>query len=183
MMKTGIGTASRWIGDLVVGGIVAVNCFGDIVDPSTGTVVAGALTEPGDAFAGAMNLLASMGKWSAECSTNTSIGAVATNARLDKGQARRVAIMAQDGLARTIVPAHTPMDGDTVFCLSTGEVEADVSLVGALAAEVVAQSVLNAVRMAESAYGVAGYREVHERIRRVGPADGQPGASKGARRS
>ena len=85
---------------------------------------------------------------------------VATNARLTKGQAQRVAIMAQDGLARAIDPVHTMFDGDTVFCLSTGTLEADVSAVGALAARVLARAVACGVRNADGLHGVPCMKEL-----------------------
>ena len=87
------------------------------------------------------------------------IGAVATNAKFNKAQATKVAQMAQDGLAQAIRPAHTMFDGDTIFALATGEVEADVSTVGAFAAEVMAQAIVRAARMAESAGGLPGLKQ------------------------
>ncbi|MGA9397700.1 MAG: P1 family peptidase, partial [Anaerolineaceae bacterium] len=86
--------------------------------------------------------------------SNTVIGVVATNAKLNKAQATRVAMMAQDGLARVIRPAHTMMDGDTIFVLSTGNKIVDISTIGAYAAEVVCDSILNAIRNARSDYGI-----------------------------
>jgi L-aminopeptidase/D-esterase-like protein len=88
--------------------------------------------------------------------TNTVIGVVATNATLTKAQATKVAQMAQDGLARTIRPAHTMLDGDIIFALSTGNQKADVSTIGAYAAEVMAEAILHAVKMAKSAGGLPG---------------------------
>src|SRR6185436_3622449 len=90
--------------------------------------------------------------------SNTVIGVIATNARLNKAQATKVAQMAQDGLAQTIRPAHTMFDGDTIFALSTGKEKADVSTVGAFAAEVMSEAILRAVRMARSAGGLKGLR-------------------------
>jgi L-aminopeptidase/D-esterase-like protein len=84
------------------------------------------------------------------------IGVIATNAILTKAQATRVAQMAQDGLARAIRPAHTPFDGDTIFALATGQKEADVSTVGAFAAEVMSEAILRAVRTAGPAGGLKG---------------------------
>ena len=91
---------------------------------------------------------------------NTTIGVVAANARLTKGEASKVASMAHDGLARTIYPAHTMVDGDTVFAVATGEVEASVDLVGAIAAEVLAEAVLAAIRSAEGLEGIPAYRDL-----------------------
>lgn len=159
-MKAGLGTASCKTGDLIVGAIVAVNCFGDVVDPATGEVLAGTLNEAGDGFAGSQRLLTATPLGTSPFTSHSTIGVVASNARLDKAQASRVAMMAHDGFARAIVPVHTLGEGDIVFCALTGVVEAGVSVVGALAAEAMAQAILNAVRNAESAYGYPGYREI-----------------------
>jgi L-aminopeptidase/D-esterase-like protein len=91
---------------------------------------------------------------------NTAIGVVATNAKLDKEQVNKVAQMAQDGLARTVRPAHTMLDGDTIFALATGEKKADVNIIGAYGAEVFAQAMLRAVHSAEPAAGLPSASEV-----------------------
>jgi L-aminopeptidase/D-esterase-like protein len=91
---------------------------------------------------------------------NTAIGIVATNAKLNKEQINKVAQMAQDGLARTIRPAHTMLDGDTIFALATGAKKADVNIVGAFGAEVFARAVMRAVWKAESAAGLPSATEV-----------------------
>lgn len=92
--------------------------------------------------------------------SNTVIGAVATNAKLTKAQATKVAQMAQDGIARTIRPAHTMLDGDVIFALSTGAKKADVSIIGAFAAEVMAEAIVRAVKMAKSAGGLPGLSKI-----------------------
>ena len=166
MMKGGIGTASVSMGNLVVGAIVAVNPFGDVVDPSTGEMVAGTLNKNRDGFVKARNLFLELSGDRTPLSTNTCVAIVATNARLDKARARRVAMMAHDGLGRTVIPAHTLADGDTVFCLATGAIDADTSHVGTLAAEAVSRAIIEGVKAAESAYGIAGYREIQERFAR-----------------
>jgi L-aminopeptidase/D-esterase-like protein len=165
-MKTGVGTASIDIGGgVVVGALMAVNAFGDVVDPQTGMILAGARrtksAKPGDAdyFADTLNTMKSFYGRAAMTvigHANTVIGVVATNAKLDKAQANKVAQMAHDGLARTIRPAHSMIDGDTIFALSTGRRPADVSTVGAYAAEAVAQAIVRAARMATSAGGLPG---------------------------
>jgi len=172
MMKGGLGTASRISGSLVVGAIVAVNCFGDVVDPATGSVVAGTLNEAGDGFCPSLDLLiATPGAKNVFSGGNTTIGVVATNARLTKGQAHRVAIMAQDGLARAIVPVHTPWDGDTVFCLATGGAghvgaaaadasDTEVAAIGAMAMDCMAHAIVNAVLHAEPLGGLPCCRDV-----------------------
>jgi L-aminopeptidase/D-esterase-like protein len=169
-MKSGIGTASVDIGGgVVVGAIVAVNAFGDVIDPHTGEIIAGVrsrksksmrMGEPGY-FGDTLQLMKTLyGRTAMAVAThfNTVIGVVATNAKFDKAEATKIAQMAHDGLARTIRPAHTMLDGDTLFALSTGRRLADVSTVGAYAAEVTAQAIVRAVRMASSAGGLPGLR-------------------------
>ena len=161
-MKAGIGTAGMEIAaGLIVGAIVAVNAFGDVVDPDGGQIVAG-VRSPQGGFAGTLAVLhilaGSMA--GAFAHRNTMIGVVATNARLTKDGANKVAQMAHDGMARTVRPAHTMFDGDTIFSLATGELEADPSVVGAFAAEVTAQAIVRAVRAARSAGGLPAASEI-----------------------
>lgn len=165
-MKSGVGTASMEIGaGVIVAALVAVNAFGDIIDPSTGHIIAGARSKdvgplhigaPGY-FADTLQVMQTLiGRVILGFGTreNTVIGVVATNARLDKEGVNKVAQMAHDGLARTVRPAHTMLDGDTIFALATGKHAADVSIVGAHAAEVFAQAVLRAVRAAAPVAGI-----------------------------
>jgi len=167
MMKGGTGTASAAAGALRVGALAAVNCYGDVRDPDTGEILAGAMSASRDGFADTVQLLGRGPRClSPFPATSTTIAVVATNARLSKAEASRVAIMAHDGLARAIVPAHTPFDGDTVFVLSVGDVEADVTVVGALGAMALSRAIVSAVKNAASAYGLPGYAEMQERLRR-----------------
>ncbi len=171
-MKSGIGTASLEIGSkVIVGAIAAVNAFGDVIDPNTGQIVAGARTlQKGPIkigtkgyFADTLQTMRSLvGRTILGFSSkeNTVIGVVATNARLNKEQVNKVAQMAQDGLARCIRPAHTMLDGDTIFALATDERDADVNIVGAFAAEVFSQAILRAVRAAKPAAGLPACGEV-----------------------
>ena len=165
-MKSGIGTASIYAGGgVIVGAIAAVNAFGDVIDPVTGQIIAGArslqrgplrIGEEGY-FANTLQVmrgLAGRAILGMAARGHTTIGVVATNARLNKEQATKVAQMAQDGLARTIRPAHTMLDGDTLFALTTGKRKADVNIVGAFAAEVVAQAIVRAVQSAKPAGGL-----------------------------
>ncbi len=151
--------------DLIVGAIVAVNAFGDVIDPDKGEIVAGLRSGKvgplriggKDYFADTLAMLKKpVGRTALGFATrtNTVIGAVATNARLTKAEATKVAQMAHDGLARAIRPAHTMLDGDTLFALSTGNKNADVTSIGALAAEAMTQAILRAVKMAASAGGL-----------------------------
>lgn len=159
-MKAGLGSAALRLPDgLVVAALVAVNAVGDVVDPATGRIVAGVRTADGKGLADARVLLRSGALAAARDAPrtveNTTIGVVATNARLTKVQATKVAQMAHDGLARALSPTHLPSDGDTVFALATGTGgEAEVGIVGALAAEAMADAI---VRAARSAKGIPGY--------------------------
>ncbi|WAH36717.1 P1 family peptidase [Alicyclobacillus dauci] len=153
-MKSGIGTASRIMPNgLVVGAIVAVNAVGEVRDPSTGTVLAGPRGDE-EGLLDSIALLTGSAADGPLPGTNTTIAVVASNARLDKAQATKVAQMAHDGLARTIYPVHTMHDGDTVFAVATGEREWAVDLVGALSAEVLAEAVVRGVKAARSAGGL-----------------------------
>jgi L-aminopeptidase/D-esterase-like protein len=157
--KGGVGSAAIRVNDsLVVAALCAVNAFGDVLDEQ-GQIIAGMRQPPeGKSFIGALNALRMMPIPQNEAQ-NTVIGVVATNARLSKEDTNKVAQMAHDGLARAVKPAHTLYDGDTLFALATGEVNADVSLVGAFAAEAVAEAIRNAARSATSLHGVRAWNE------------------------
>jgi L-aminopeptidase/D-esterase-like protein len=164
-MKGGLGTASVTLPDgVIVAALVAVNAAGDVIDPETGQVVAGVRTPDGRGLADARRLLRSGEAMRSSPAGNTTIGVVATNATLSKTQATKIAQMAQDGYARAIVPAHTLGDGDTVFAIATGEKagEPNLTRIGAIAAEVVSQAILRAVRQAE---GIAGYPAARDLVR------------------
>jgi L-aminopeptidase/D-esterase-like protein len=182
-MKAGLGTASIDLGGgLIVGAIVAVNAFGDVIEPSTGQIIAGARklnvgatiasavglserrNEPGvypeaPHFADTLAVLQSLvGKTIMRFTSgpldNTVIGVIAANADLNKEQVNKVAQMAHDGLARTIRPAHTMLDGDTLFALATGGHKADVNIIGAYAAEAMARAIIRAVLAAQPSGGL-----------------------------
>lgn len=157
LMKGGLGTASMQIGDVVVGAIVAVNCFGDITDPKTGEIIAGTRPEEGTVFQGTVNYLSQALEGVNPIKSNTTIGIVATNAKLSKPEATKVAKMTHDGYARAINPIHTMYDGDSVFCLSTGDIEADITVIGSLAAEVMTKAILAGIKAAKTAYGIPGF--------------------------
>jgi L-aminopeptidase/D-esterase-like protein len=155
-MKCGIGTASVTVAGLTVGAIVAVNAVGDVIDPANGSVVAGARTPDGTAMIDSVAaILRGEVPELLQPGTNTTIGVVATDAVLTKAQAQKIAAMAHDGLARTINPAHTMYDGDTIFTVATGRANkpGNPTLLGIMAAEVVAVSVL---RAANAALGIPG---------------------------
>jgi L-aminopeptidase/D-esterase-like protein len=165
-MKGGIGTASSRIGDtgLVVGALVAVNPTGDVIDLHSGSIIAGARTEDGSGFANSMAELKKGVHIRARHGSNSTIGVVATNAKLDKAQATKFAQMAHDGLARTINPIHTPYDGDTIFSAATGtnEAKVDIGVIGAVGAEVIAEAVLRAVRQATGIAGIPAHRDLRK---------------------
>lgn len=165
-MKGGLGTASRKVGDLIVGAIVAVNCYGDVIDPSTGTIIAGVLTEKKNRFARTMSIISGpSGAGNNAFTGNTTIGCIATNAVLNKQGATKTAMMAHDGFARAINPIHTMFDGDTIFCMATGEIKSDPTTVGAIAAEVMAEAIVLGIKNAESAYGIPGFKEIQRRMK------------------
>jgi L-aminopeptidase/D-esterase-like protein len=163
-MKGGLGTSSfRTPDGVVVGALVAVNCVGNVVDPSNGTIVAGARDGNGGFID--TRQMATLGQEpQIALGEATTIGVVATNAAFTKAEVTKIAQMAQDGLARTIYPAHTMGDGDTVFAVATGtaEVDGNLGLVGALGAEVMADAILRAVRAAESIPGYPAARDYPE---------------------
>jgi len=163
-MKSGLGTASFMSQKLIVGAIVVVNCFGDVIDPESGEIIAGALTENKKGFFNTMSLLKRLPQGVRNnFSTNTTIGVIATNAKLTKVGATKVAMMAHDGYARTTQPAHTMFDGDTIFCMATGEVKAGVNVVGAIAADVMAGAIVKAVKNTESLFGLLGYKDLQNK--------------------
>ncbi|CAM3427022.1 P1 family peptidase [Hydrogenibacillus schlegelii] len=170
-MKGGLGTAARRLpGGLIVGAIVAVNAVGEVRDPQSGAVLAGVRCDDGDILP-LSSLFENPGlrrfsffpdPGGPAPGTATTIGVVATNAKLTKGQATKVADMAHGGLVRTIYPVHTMFDGDAIFALATGEVEADVNWVGTVAADVMAEAVVRAVKAARGAGGVPAWRDLTE---------------------
>lgn len=163
-MKSGLGTASVQLANsgLIVAAIVAVNAVGDILDAQSGKLLVGARTEDGKALRNSMKSMMSGANSNAHPGSNTTIGVVATNATLTKSEVNKVAQMAHDGLARSIAPVHTAMDGDTVFAAATGGFtsKVDVSKVGALAAEALARAVKQAVVSATSIPGYPAHRDL-----------------------
>jgi L-aminopeptidase/D-esterase-like protein len=162
-MKGGIGTAAIALPNgLVVAAIVAVNAVGDVIDPAIGKPIAGVRTPDGRGLADVRTLIrqGSLAR-AGGAGENSTLGVVATNARLTKAQATKLARMAHDGFARAIAPAHLPLDGDTIFALATGTLDgdADLTVIGALGADVVAEAILRAVR---SATGLPGYPAARE---------------------
>ena len=166
-MKGGLGTASISVpagaDTLIVGAIVAVNAVGDVIDPRSGILVAGVRTSDGKGLADARRLLRTGTAESAKPGQNTTIGVIATNARLTKVQATKVAQMAHDGLARAIYPAHTMGDGDAIFALATGGIDYnEVSRVGALAADAMVEAIVRGVQQARSIPGYPAAQDIQK---------------------
>jgi len=167
-MKSGLGSASMDIGNrIIVGAIAAVNAWGDVIED--GKIIAGLRSGKvgpirvggKEHFADTLKMMrtfAGRNVMRLATKSNTVIGVVATNAALTKVEATKVAQMAHDGLARSIRPAHTMLDGDTIFALSTGNKKSDVTTIGAFAAEAMAQAILRAVTMSASAGGLPGLK-------------------------
>ncbi|MGG4441057.1 P1 family peptidase [Brevibacillus fortis] len=162
-MKSGLGTASMTLPNgLVIGAIVAVNAVGHVVDPQSGTILAGPRDEQGT-IRDSVDIMRQQAFAPIPPGTNTTIAIVASNARLSKTEANKVAQMAHDGLARTIRPIHTMYDGDTIFAVATGDIETSVDLVGTLSADVLAEAVIQAVKHAEEAGGLPSYRSYFQK--------------------
>lgn len=152
-MKGGIGSAALRVGGVTVGALVACNALGDVVDPDTGRLIAGARTDDGSALLDSRRaLVEGVPPKRLVGGTNTTIGVIATDAVLTKAQASRVATAGHDGFARSINPAHTMLDGDTLFALGTGRAgrTLDMMILCTLAAEVVARAVVRAVLAARA---------------------------------
>jgi L-aminopeptidase/D-esterase-like protein len=155
-MKGGVGSVALVTSDgLIVAALVAVNAVGSVVDHRTGKPVAGMRTPDGNALEDPFAIVRRGVLQPLPARESTTIGVIVTNARLTKAQALKVSSMAHDGMARAIVPSHTPSDGDTLFTLATGDRTADpnVGTIGALAAEAVADAIVRAVRTARALPG------------------------------
>jgi L-aminopeptidase/D-esterase-like protein len=165
-MKGGIGTAAiRLPNGLTVAALAAVNAVGDVIDPSTGQVVAGVRTPDGKSLADARKLLRDGSLATAAAprpAENTTLAVVATNARFTKTEVNRIALMADDGLARALSPSHTIGDGDTVFALATGRWpgQVDASIVGALAADALAEAIVRAATQTQGLGGLPSARDL-----------------------
>ncbi len=153
-MKSGIGSCAMQLGDLKIGAVAAVNALGDVFDWHTGRQIAGLLSKDKRSLRRtAEEMMKKTETRENKFLTNTTLAAVITNASFTKTQLCKIAGMAQNGLARCIDPVHTSADGDSIYALSAGSVNADQDLAGTLAAHAVSEAVLRAVRSAESAYG------------------------------
>lgn len=162
-MKGGLGSAAFQIGDLQVGAIVAVNALGDIIDPNNNSIIAGALNEGKTEFLNTEEImLQEYNKKINRFNGNTTIGIIATNAIITKAEANKVASMAHNGFGRTIKPAHTMFDGDTIFTMATNKVQGDVNVVGFLATRAMEEAIQNAIKSCESLGGFISYKELNK---------------------
>ena len=155
-MKSGLGMYAVQLGDLKIGAIVAVNALGDVYDYETGKRLAGMRTKDGKDWADSEQVLYTLYNQKKNLfHQNTTIGTIVTNAKFDKTHMNKIAAMAQNGYARSIRPVHTTADGDSIYALSVGEIEADLNVTGTLAAQVMAEAIKCAVLEAKPAYGLA----------------------------
>ena len=153
-MKTGIGSYAVQIGELKVGAVVVVNALGDVYDWKTGTQIAGLLSEDKKSLRSTSEFMKqSIQAVDNKFTGNTTLAVIITNAKFSKTQLCKIAGMGHDGMARSIRPVHTSADGDSIYAVSVGEVEADQDLVGLLGAEAVSEAITRAVKHAEGAYG------------------------------
>lgn len=159
-MKGGLGSASVRVGDLVVSAMVVVNSFGDIYDPRNNQQIAGVFDYEQDQLLHTVELMKKPNLAIGFDVKNTTIGVIATNATLTKAEANKTSQMAQNGLARTIHPVHTMIDGDTVFTMATNKVEADINLVGTLATEVMSKAIINGILSAEGVNGIKSHSDI-----------------------
>lgn len=162
-MKSGIGSCAYEIGPLQVGAIVAVNAAGDVFLPCSDQRLAGIYDqESGMEIDTEDAILTMAARMLEETASNTTIGCIITNADLDKAQMNKLAGMAQDALARTIRPVHTPNDGDTVFAMTTRQIPVDLTLVSVMAIKALEQAIVDAVKSARAMYGLASYTSLQE---------------------
>ncbi|CBH21072.1 conserved protein of unknown function [Acetoanaerobium sticklandii] len=160
-MKSGLGY-SEFVHEsgLVVGALVAVNAFGDII--KDGKIIAGALNKDKASFANTSKLMTSSLLQRGFDNTNTTIGAIITNAKLSKAQCKKVSQVAHNGYARAISPIHTTLDGDTIFALATGEIETSIDVVANLASEVMQEAIYSAVKSSKSVLGLKSFNDLSD---------------------
>ncbi len=160
MMKSGLGTYCYKRGDLFVGAVVACNAIGDVVDPDTQKIIAGALDSDLKGFLDTEDFISKNITTEDFFMGNTTIGCIITNAKLTRPEAHKIAAWSHDGIARAVRPTHTMSDGDTMFCMATGEVPVAMNLVGTLAVKAVENAIASAVRSANTLGGFKSRREV-----------------------
>lgn len=166
-MKSGLGFYALQIGNLKVGAIVSVNAFGDIFDYESGSMIAGVLNKEKNGFGNSEEELIKTAEnknlsFNIEnnITTNTTIGAIITNAQFTKSQMGKIASMTHNGFARTIKPVHTTLDGDSIYAMSVGDVNANLDAVGSIAAMVMGKAINSAIINTKSAYGFKAYNDL-----------------------
>lgn len=159
-MKSGLGSASIKLGELVVSAIVSVNSFGDIYNYKTGEQIAGVYDYDNKRLLNTIDIMTNYNANLGFSMENTTIGVIGTNAILTKAEANKVSQMAHNGFARSINPVHSMMDGDTIFTMATNMVKSDVNIIGTLAAEVMSQAITNAIIYAKSISGLNSYSDM-----------------------
>lgn len=160
-MKSGIGSYAIQIDDLKIGAIVVVNAFGDVYDWKTGIQIAGLLNENRCSLSNTLDFI----KQNASVLNlpsfgNTTIAVVITNAMFEKSKLCKIAGMAHDGIARSIYPVHTSVDGDSVFVLSVGSIKVNQDVIGTIAAEVISEAIIRSIKKSNSAYGLLSSKDI-----------------------
>lgn len=159
-MKSGLGSATMEVGDLKVSAMVCVNSFGDVYDYKSGQQIAGIYDYENKKMLNTIETLKATYQGMNFPMTNTTIGVIATNAILTKGEGNKIAQMAHNGYARSINPIHTMFDGDTIFTIATNKVKADISLIGTIAAEVMSRAITNAIVNSNSSGGLVSFNDI-----------------------
>ena len=164
MMKGGLGSAAYQLDELKVGAVVAVNSLGDIINPETGKIIAGALTEDKKNFLDTEKYFyENYNQDNNIFGTNTSLGVVITNGKISKIEANKISSKAHNGYALTMSPAHTDFDGDTIFTAATNKVDADINTINLLAVKVIKEAVLNAIKEADTIGKVPSFRNINKK--------------------
>ncbi len=162
--KGGIGSVSYSLGNgSILGVLVVVNAFGDVLDPKSGEIIAGVRnSQDGKEFPGSVNLFKQGVMRKIEPSENTTLAVVATNINFSKSELIRVARIGQTGIARVVFPSHTTSDGDLVFAVSCGNLEGDANVVGIIAAELISEAIIRAVKSAKNLGGIPSWKDIRK---------------------
>lgn len=162
-MKGGLGMYAVQLGDFKIGAVVAVNCLGDVINPENSQIIAGALNEDMNTFANTEKMMYEMYNVKKDAfNGNTTIGVIVTNGDFKKPQAKKIASMAHNAYGRTMRPAHTMFDGDTIFTMATGKVQCDINVAGLLATKVMEEAIIRAIKSSDTAYGFKSYKDLNK---------------------
>ncbi|TFB15097.1 peptidase S58 family protein [Filobacillus milosensis] len=157
-MKSGLGSAAIELDNgLIVGALVAVNAFGDVRDPKTGEILAGAIHPESGEIIDSEEFILNQAQSHGRVGQNTTIGAIAVNSYLSKAEAKKISQITQNAIGRTIHPAHTMYDGDTIFTIATGGEHYSLDLIGSLATQVMEKAIIRAIKEAEPVQGLKAY--------------------------